>query len=61
MNNMLSDELRAEIEARQVRNKSWRGRFGEKSPIVLNEITPIIELFDKILAEERRKNEQYSS
>lgn len=50
MNNMLSDELRAEIEARQVRNKSWRGRFGEKSPIVLNEITPIIELFDKILA-----------
>jgi len=47
---MTPSELIAAIEARQVRNKSWRGRFGEDSPIVNNEITPMIKLLDQARA-----------
>lgn len=40
----------ADIRARLERNKKWSSRFGEQSPIVLNEFKSMEELFTRILS-----------
>jgi len=54
---MTREELIAAIDARQTRNKQWRGLFGPKSPIVVNEIIPIIELLDRVRAELEKRSD----